>query len=228
MSPNRLEKALGYTFTNPDLLREAITHRSHSVPNNERLEFIGDSLLNCVVAMKLYERFPKLREGELSRLRAQLVCQDGLHKLSDKLMLGDFLRLGEGELKSGGFRRPSILADATEAIFGAIYQDSNFETAKEVIDRLYAEAVDALNPAERLKDPKTVLQEWLQSRKMPLPSYTTQGTSGEEHSQTFHVVCRVATLNLTTQGDGPSRRIAEQNAAKAAIELLPNKKPGRK
>lgn len=216
----RLERALGHQFREPSLLRQALTHRSFGQPNNERLEFLGDGILNCVVAMALFDRFAGLREGEMSRLRASLVCQDALHRIATQLELGDFLRLGEGEMKSGGFRRPSILADALEAIFAGVYLDQGFPAAKAVIDRLYVDAIEAIDPTVAAKDPKTALQELLQGRKLPLPAYTTVKVRGEAHAQEFEVMCEVNALNVRTTGHGPSRRAAEQQSAELALAQL--------
>ncbi|MDD2668842.1 MULTISPECIES: ribonuclease III [Zoogloea] len=216
-----LQQALGYRFVRPELLEQALTHRSFGSPHNERLEFLGDSVLNCVTAMALFGRFGELREGDLSRLRANLVRQEALHRLADGLKLGDYLRLGEGELKSGGHRRPSILADALEAIFAAVFMDAGFETAKAVIDRLYESSIAELDPARALKDPKTALQEWVQGRRMPLPRYSLANTRGEAHQQEFEVECEITGLGLKTRGIGVSRRAAEQQSAQAALELLP-------
>lgn len=216
----RLQRALGYRFVDPSLLRQALTHRSFGQPNNERLEFLGDSILNCVVAIALFERFGGLREGEMSRLRASLVCQDGLHRIAKQLDLGEALRLGEGEMKSGGFRRPSILADALEAVFAAVFLDQGFPAAKAVVDRLYDPLVAAIDPRVAAKDPKTALQEYLQGRKLPLPTYVTVKVYGEAHAQEFEVRCEVNVLNIRTTGRGPSRRAAEQQSAEFALAEL--------
>lgn len=218
-----LERALGYKFSTRSLLQQAVTHRSYGVPHYERLEFLGDSMLNCVVAAQLFARFPGLREGDLSRLRANLVRQDTLHRVADGLKLGDYLLLGEGELKSGGFRRPSILADAFEATLGAIFLDSGFSAVEEVIVRLYAELFEAIDPRNTGKDPKTLLQELLQGRHMSLPVYVLLSTHGEAHAQKFEVECNLPDLKLRTTGIGSSRRAAEQEAAQAAIALVPQK-----
>lgn len=219
-STGRLETALGHHFSNPELLRQALTHRSHSSPHNERLEFLGDSVLDCVVAALLYQRFSGLREGELSRQRASLVRQEALAQIAQEIVLGDYLRLGEGELKSGGHRRPSILADALEAILGAVYLDAGFETARSVIERLLRPLLDELDPNGSGKDPKTALQEWLQGRKHGLPHYTLLNTHGEAHSQEFEVECTIPGLPVRTVGSGKSRRTAEQSAAGQALSLL--------
>jgi len=221
MKLDALQKAIGHRFSRPELLQQAVTHRSFGSPHNERLEFLGDSIVNCVTAIALFERFAELREGDMSRLRANLVRQEALHRLADGLKLGDYLRLGEGEMKSGGHRRPSILADALEAIFAAVFLDAGFEAAKSVIDRLYEPSLASLDPARALKDPKTALQEWLQGRRMPLPKYSLADTRGEAHQQEFEVECEITGLGLKTRGIGVSRRAAEQQSAQRALELLP-------
>ena len=215
-----LQTALGYTFKQIGFLQKALTHRSHSSDHNERLEFLGDSLLNCVIAELLFVHFEKLKEGELSRLRAQLVRQDALQTVAEDIGLGEYLRLGEGELKSGGHRRPSILADALEAILGAIYQDGGFAAVQDVIRRLYAKQLAALDPKHDFKDPKTVLQELLQSKRLPLPQYELVVISGEAHAQEFEVACVVEKLQLRATGRGQSRRAAEQAAASSALEKM--------
>lgn len=221
MKLDALQRAIGHRFSRPELLDQALTHRSFGSPHNERLEFLGDSVLNCVTAVALFDRFRELREGDMSRLRANLVRQETLHRLADGLKLGEYLRLGEGELKSGGHRRPSILADALEAIFAAVFLDAGFETAKAVIDRLYEPSIAGLDPARALKDPKTALQEWLQGKRMPLPRYSLADTRGEAHQQEFEVECEITGLGLKTRGIGVSRRAAEQQSAQRALELLP-------
>jgi ribonuclease-3 len=215
-----LQAGLGHRFRDGRLLAQALTHRSHSTPHNERLEFLGDGVLNCIVAAELYTRFGTLREGELSRLRASLVREQRLHELAAGLDLGDYLRLGEGELKSGGFRRPSILADALEALIGAVYLDGGFEAARAVVVRLYRPLLDTLDAKGADKDPKTQLQEWLQSRKYALPQYSVIATRGAAHDQRFEVECVVRELSLRTVGTGTSRRLAEQEAARMAFEHL--------
>ncbi|MDD3354122.1 ribonuclease III [Zoogloea sp.] len=221
MKLDAVQKAIGHVFARPELLQQALTHRSYGTPNNERLEFLGDSVLNCVTALALFERFSSLKEGELSRLRANLVRQEALHRLANTLDLGDYLRLGEGEMRSGGHRRPSILADALEAVLAAVYLDAGFAAAKGVIDGLYAGMLAELDPSRALKDPKTALQEWLQGRRMPLPRYALADTRGEAHQQEFEVECEIAGLGLKTRGIGVSRRAAEQQSAQRALELLP-------
>lgn len=223
MSEARLQESLGYRFQDRQLLQTALTHRSYSCPHNERLEFLGDAVLNAVIARQLFERFPLLPEGELSRWRAQLVCQDSLFQLAATLSLGDHLRLGEGELKSGGHQRPSILADALEALFGAIWLDGGFDRAGETIGRLYRALLDQLVPGQRNKDAKTRLQEYLQGRKMLLPQYLLLSTTGEAHAQSFTVACVVDALCIRTEGCAASRRTAEQVAAERAMALLENR-----
>jgi ribonuclease-3 len=215
-----LQASLGHRFGAPRLLAQALTHRSHSTPHNERLEFLGDGVLNCIIAAELYTRFPGLREGELSRLRASLVREQRLHELAAALALGEHLRLGEGELKSGGFRRPSILADAFEALIGAVYLDGGFDAAREVVVRLYRPLLETLDAKGVDKDPKTRLQEWLQSRKYALPQYAVVATRGAAHDQRFEVECIVRELDVRTVGSGSSRRVAEQEAARMAFERL--------
>lgn len=217
---NRLELALGHQFSQPALLLQALTHRSHGAAHNERFEFLGDSILNCSVAALLFERFPALREGELSRLRATLVRQETLFEIAQSLSLGDALLLGEGELKSGGFRRPSILADALEALFGAIFLDAGFEPARAAIAGLYQPLLAGIDPRHANKDPKTVLQELLQGRHLPLPQYALQATRGEAHEQEFEVECRIPDLDIRALGCGANRRAAEQEAARRAFEMI--------
>jgi ribonuclease III len=216
----RLETALGHQFGNAELLRQALTHRSHSSPHNERLEFLGDAVLNCVVASLLYRRFGNLREGDLSRQRANLVRQEALAQVAQGLTLGDHLRLGEGELKSGGFRRPSILADALEAIIGAIFLDAGFDAARVVIERLLSPLLEQLDPSDSGKDPKTALQEFLQAQRQPLPQYALLTTRGEAHAQEFEIECTISSLGVRALGIGSSRRAAEQGAAREALRLL--------
>ena len=220
MLNQRLQQALGYTFVRSDLLTQALTHRSYGALNNERLEFLGDSVLNCTVARALYDAFPELPEGSLSRLRANLVRQETLADIAFTLKLGESLRLGEGELKSGGFRRPSILADALESLFGAIFLDAGFEAAQGVVRGLFDPLVAKIDPRASGKDPKTELQEILQSRRLPLPDYRLVGTQGEAHDQSFIVECVLAKPVLSTRGIGKSRRAAEQEAARQACTAL--------
>jgi ribonuclease-3 len=220
MSALSIAHQLGHSFSDPLLLRTALTHRSFGVPNNERLEFLGDGILDCAIAAALFHRFPDLPEGDLSRLRANLVNQDALHQLALSLNIGDALRLGEGELKSGGALRPSILADALEALFGAIYLDAGFLVAQAVIDKLYSPLLANLKPGEFQKDAKTRLQEWLQGRKKALPRYQLLEATGAAHEQRFEVSCEIESPALRTVGHGSSRRIAEQVAADKALKEL--------
>ncbi len=215
-----LSKRLTYSFKNEQLLTQALTHRSYGAQNNERLEFLGDGALNFIIANQLYQRFPKLAEGDLSRLRAQLVKEATLSEIAIVLNLGDALRLGEGEMKSAGWRRPSILADALEAIIGAVYLDSGFEAAQNFVLGLYADKLETIVPKVIDKDPKSLLQELLQSRKMAVPEYTVTHTSGEAHDQKFVVGCLVEKHQIRTVGEGKSRRIAEQQAAELALLAL--------
>lgn len=211
---------LDYEFVDPSLLEQALTHRSHGSRHYERLEFLGDGLLNFVAAELLYRLKDKASEGDLSRLRARIVRDTTLTEIAQDLHLGDHLNLGEGELKSGGFLRGSILADALEAIFGAIYLDSDFETARGVIARLLAERIDALPEAEALKDSKTRLQELLQGRGAPLPEYRLVAESGADHAKRFRVACLVALLPGPVEAEAGGRRKAEQAAATLALEAI--------
>jgi len=215
-----LENRLDYRFANQALLEQALTHRSHSSRHNERLEFLGDSVLNCAVASMLYEKFTHIDEGDLSRLRANLVKQSALADIAQRLELAQFLRLGEGELKSGGFRRPSILADALEAVFGAVYLDAGFEEACRVIQRQYVQTMAGVDPRTLGKDAKTLLQEHLQGRKIPLPLYSVIATHGAAHNQEFEVECSIVKLDIHVTGRGNSRRAAEQEAARQALVLV--------
>ncbi|WP_321808365.1 ribonuclease III [Burkholderia sp. BCC1993] len=218
MPPSQLESRLRYEFRNAELLRQALTHRSHSATHNERLEFLGDSVLNCAVAALLFQRFSKLDEGDLSRVRANLVKQQSLYEIAQALNISEGLRLGEGELRSGGFRRPSILADAFEAIIGAVFLDGGFEAAQGVIKRLYIPILDHIDPRTLGKDAKTLLQEYLQGHKIALPTYTVVATHGAAHNQQFEVECTVPKLDVKVSGSGASRRAAEQAAAKKALD----------
>ena len=212
-----LIKALGYTFADPSLLDEALTHRSYATKNNERLEFLGDGVLNFVIADELFRRYSDVQEGDLSRLRANLVNKESLAVIANELKLGDVIRLGSGELKSGGFRRPSILADAVESILGAVYLDGGFQACRELIVRLYDSKLSSPTDLQALKDPKTRLQELLQSRKIPLPLYEVTQITGQAHAQVFHVRCTIEQLAIIVEGQGRSRRKAEQVAAQEAI-----------
>lgn len=217
---SELQVRLGYAFRQHALLQQAVTHRSFSADHNERLEFLGDSVLNLSVAHLLYTQLANLPEGDLSRVRANLVKQDTLHQLAKNLDLPAVMRLGEGEMRSGGQNRPSILADALEAIIGAVYLDGGYKDAQALVERLFAQ-VDIKPDMQAVgKDPKTELQEWLQGRKLALPKYTVVGTSGAAHRQQFEVSCEVTELRQTQQGSGASRRAAEQAAAAAMLQTL--------
>jgi ribonuclease-3 len=216
----RLAQRLGHRFAQPRLLERALTHRSFSADHNERLEFLGDAVLNLAVSGLLYEKLSDLPEGDLSRVRANLVKQDTLHGIATRLGLSACLRLGEGERRSGGHERPSILADALEAAIGAVYLDAGFEAARAVVLRLYADIELHAGMRAMDKDGKTGLQEWLQARKMKLPEYRVVAVTGEAHRQTFEVACVVAELGLVEHGSGPSRRAAEQAAASAMLGRL--------
>lgn len=218
--PEDLANRLGLVFQNPELLVAALTHRSKGANNNERLEFLGDSVLGFVITQYIYEQFPKAEEGVLSRLRASLVNQTSLAEIARQLDLGDYLILGSGELKSGGFRRDSILSDALEAIMGALLLDQGVTVCQAWILRLFAERLDSLPLDNWNKDPKTRLQELLQSKHKDLPNYELLSMSGADHAQTFEVVCRVAIIGQTTQGVGASRKKAEQAAAETMLNLL--------
>ncbi len=215
-----LQRRLQHEFSNPGLLTQAVTHRSFSVDHYERLEFLGDSVLNLAVSDLLFARLSALPEGDLSRVRANLVKQDTLHQLAVELGLPEVLRLGEGEARSGGQKRPSILADALEAIIGAVYLDAGFAAAQSLVQRLF-KAVEINPEMEAIgKDPKTELQEWLQGRKMQLPLYRVVGTQGAAHKQTFDVECEIIEFNFSERGIGGSRRAGEQAAASAMLQTI--------
>ncbi len=220
MSLDSLASQLGYRFKAPAHLTQALTHRSFGGNNNERLEFLGDGALNFIIANQLYQRFPKLPEGDLSRLRAQLVKEATLSEIAFSLNIGDALKLGEGELKSAGWRRPSILADALEAIIGAVYVDGGFLAAEASVLKLYEERLAIIDPKIIDKDAKSQLQEYLQGKKMDLPNYNVVSIEGEAHAQTFKMECVIEKLNITTVGEGSSRRVAEQQAAQLALEKI--------
>ncbi|GHE21926.1 ribonuclease III [Halomonas urumqiensis] len=227
-SLNAFSRRLGHAFSDPDLLELAMTHRSFGGQNNERLEFLGDSIVNFVIAEALFQRFPEAREGQLSRLRARLVKGQTLAELAREMAFGEHLRLGSGEMKSGGHRRDSILADAVEAVIGAIYLDAGMQTVRARVLSWYAERLEAISLQDTQKDPKTRLQEFLQSRQAPLPRYEVVNVDGEAHAQTFRVECHVELLAGHTTGVGPSRRHAEQQAAEQALaQLEPSKVPTR-
>jgi ribonuclease-3 len=216
-----VERSFGYVFNTPSLCHAALTHRSAGAGHNERLEFLGDSILNCSVARLLYDAHPEADEGALSRLRASLVSGETLARIAAELELGDYLNLGSGEMKSGGFRRASILADTLEALLGAIFIDSDFDTAFAVIGRLMLPRMSELPAADALKDPKTRLQEILQARGLPLPVYVLTAVAGDPHLQSFTVTCEVPVFRVMAVAEGASRRRAEQLAAAKVLELLP-------
>lgn len=220
MSLDSLQSHIGYQFKSLALLTQALTHRSFSANNNERLEFLGDGALNYIIAHQLYTRFQKLPEGDLSRLRAQLVKESSLYEVAQTLHLGELLKLGEGELKSAGRQRPSILADALEAIIGAAYVESGHLAAETIVLALYADKLNTIDPKIIDKDAKSQLQELLQSKKIELPDYKVTQIEGEAHAQTFQVTCNIAKLNISTIGEGSSRRAAEQHAAQLAFEQI--------
>jgi ribonuclease-3 len=219
MDLERFSDSIGYRFKDDDLLTRALTHRSHSAAHNERLEFLGDSVVNCAVALALYRKFPSLTEGELSRLRASLVSQPSLADIARRYEFGSYLRLGEGEVKSGGARRPSMLADAVEAVVGGAFLDGGFDAATAVVETLFGDALRNIEPESARKDAKTRLQEYLQSRRLQLPRYTVTAIRGEAHDQIFEVECDVSELGIRSRGEGTSRRSAEQEAALAAYDL---------
>jgi ribonuclease-3 len=224
-SLQELQRRLQHVFANPSLLSRALTHRSFSADHYERLEFLGDSVLGLAISDLLYARLGSLPEGDLSRVRANLVKQETLHQLALDLGLADLLRLGEGEVRSGGHKRPSILADALEAVIGAVYLDAGFSTAQALVQRLF-QAVDVNPQMDAIgKDAKTALQEWLQGRKMKLPVYKVVGTLGAAHKQTFDVECEITELRLAERGIGGSRRAGEQAAAIAMLQTLQTKYP---
>jgi len=215
----KLCKKIDYQFVNIDFLELALTHRSASSQHNERIEFLGDGVLNFVVAEALYHKFPKATEGELSRYRATLVKKDTLAEIAKSLDLGDYIRLGSGELKSGGYRRASILADGLEAIIAAVLLDTGYESVKKLILNLFQDKIDIVDE-QNLKDPKSRLQEYLQSRRQDLPNYTVLSVNGDPHNQTFTIKCEIPELQIVVEGSGSSRRKAEQIAAEAAIDLI--------
>lgn len=218
----RLSRRLGYEFKTRTLLKQALTHCSASSENNERFEFLGDSILSFVIANALFEMFPEQSEGQLSRLRAFLVKGEMLAEIATEIELGDYLYLGQGELKSGGFRRASILADALEAIIAAVFLDGGIQASQQLILNLYRTRLDDESLHDNLKDAKTQLQEYLQAEKRPLPEYNLTKIEGEEHEQVFHVSCKVSGIKKVTSGQGPNRRKAEQHAAGLLLQLLKN------
>jgi len=216
---NDIEVA-GYRFVDQALLRQALTHRSHNAAHNERLEFLGDSILNCIIAAELFSMYPAMAEGDLSRVRASLVNGQNLSILANQLDLGGRLLLGEGELRSGGAQRPSMLANAVEAVIGAVYLDAGFVVAQSFTLRIFADSLKTIDLRVAGKDAKTLLQELLQARHLPLPRYVVIATAGEAHEQSFQVECSVSELDIKTIGDGASRRAAEQVAARQAYDLI--------
>jgi len=215
-----LERRIGHRFRNPSLLAQALTHRSFGSPHNERLEFLGDGVIGCVIAEELYTRFPDIAEGELSRLRASLVREAALAAAARAIGLSGFLRLGEGEVSSGGADRPSILADALEATFGAVFLDGGYESVRAAVRATFGDSLEKLDPREPAKDAKTVLQELLQGRRQKLPEYRLVATAGAAHKQVFEVECSAAGLGLRASGSGSSRRSAEQQAATNLLKQI--------
>ncbi len=215
-----LQQRLGHHFAQPDLLRRALTHRSWGADHNERLEFLGDAVLSLGVSALLYQRHGGSDEGDLTRVRAHLVREDSLHRAALGLGLPEVLRLSEGELRGGGALRPSILADAVEALIGAVFVDGGYEPAQALVQRLFGEVIQATEAESWSKDAKTELQEWLQARRVPVPAYRITATRGQAHAQTFEVECAVATLGLAERGEGKSRRTAEQEAARRMLDAL--------
>lgn len=217
---SQLQSEIGYQFQDLKLLEQALTHRSAKGEHNERLEFLGDSILGFVTAARLFELFPDASEGQMTRLRAKLVKEKTLAEIASELSLGELLRLGGGELKSGGYRRASILSDAFEALLGAIYLDCNIDAVEQVIYKLYEQRYKSLSLSMAEKDPKTQLQEWLQSRNNTLPDYQIIRSDGKDHNRIYWVTCAVDSLEKSTEGQGSSRRKAEQAAAQKMLELL--------
>jgi ribonuclease-3 len=215
-----LQQRLGYTCTQPELLRRALTHRSWGAAHNERLEFLGDAVLSLAISSLLFERFGESDEGDLTRVRAHLVREDSLHRVALTLGLPEVLRLSEGEARGGGAQRASILADAVEALIGAVFLDGGYDPAHALVQRLFGEVIQATEAESWSKDAKTELQEWLQARRVAVPAYRIVATRGQAHAQTFEVECAVATLGLAECGEGRSRRVAEQAAAGRMLELL--------
>ena len=215
-----LQRRLGYRFTQHGMLSRALTHRSFGAEHNERLEFLGDAVLNIAVSSLLYERFSGSDEGDLTRVRAHLVREDSLHRVALMLGLPEVMRLSEGETRGGGAQRASILADAVEAIIGAVHLDGGYGAALELVRGLFGEVIDSTEADSWTKDAKTELQEWLQARRMPVPAYRIMATRGEKHAQTFDVECAVATLGLAERGEGRSRRLAEQEAARRLLDVI--------
>ncbi|URJ31234.1 ribonuclease III [Blochmannia endosymbiont of Camponotus sp.] len=220
MSVDALQKKLGYIFTQNNLLLQALTHRSSSNQHNERLEFLGDAILNYVITNVLYHKFPHISEGDMSRMRANLVRENTLATLAREFNLGEYLQLGQGELKTGGYHRESILANTIEAIIGSIFLDSNIQTIEVLITNWYQVRLDQMNPCDKQKDPKTRLQEYMQHRRLPLPIYWVNQIIGEAHNQIFTINCQINELKQPVIGSGSSRRRAEQDAAGKTLEIL--------
>lgn len=222
-----LQRRLGHRFASPALLQRALTHRSYGSEHNERLEFLGDAVLSLAVSALLFERFSGSDEGDLTRVRAHLVREDSLHRAALALGLPELLRLSEGEARGGGALRPSILADALEAVIGAVFVDAGFDAAHELVRRVFGEVIQATEADSWSKDAKTELQEWLQARKIAVPAYRITATTGQAHAQTFEVECAVPALGLAEKGEGRSRRAAEQEAARRLLATLKaSDKPG--
>ena len=215
-----LQRRIGYHFTDAGLLSRALTHRSFGADHNERLEFLGDAVLSLAISGLLFERFAGSDEGDLTRVRAHLVREDSLHRVAVQLGLPEVLNLGEGEARGGGAQRASILADALEAVLGATFLDGGFDAARELVKGLFGEVIQTTDVASWSKDAKTELQEWLQARRLPVPTYRISATRGQAHAQTFEVECVVPALNLTESGEGRSRRVAEQEAARRMLDAL--------
>ena len=215
-----LQRRIGYRFTDAKLLSRALTHRSFGADHNERLEFLGDAVLSLAISGLLFERFAGSDEGDLTRVRAHLVREDSLHRVAVQLGLSDVLNLGEGEARGGGAQRASILADALEAVLGATFLDGGFDAASALVKGLFGEVIQTTDVASWSKDAKTELQEWLQARRLPVPTYRISATRGQAHAQTFEVECVVPALNLTESGEGRSRRVAEQEAARRMLDAL--------
>lgn len=215
-----LQQRLGYRFTQPELLQRALTHRSWGAEHNERLEFLGDAVLSLGVSSLLYARHGGSDEGDLTRVRAHLVREDSLHRTALALGVPEVLRMSEGELRGGGALRPSLLADAVEAVIGAVFLDGGYDAAQGLVQRLFGEVIQATEVESWSKDAKTELQEWLQARKLPVPAYRITATRGQAHAQTFEVECAVPSLGLAEQGEGKSRRTAEQEAARRMLDAL--------
>lgn len=224
---NTLQARIGYRFTDQTLLTRALTHRSFGADHNERVEFLGDAVLSLAISSLLFEHFEGSDEGDLTRVRAHLVREDSLHKVAVSLGLPEVLRLSDGEARSGGAQRASILADALEAILGAIFVDGGFDAAREVVLRMFGDIITGTDVTSWTKDAKTELQEWLQARRLPVPAYRIVATRGQLHAQTFEVECAVPALNLMYTGEGKSRRMAEQEAARRLLDALKaNDRPG--